>query len=223
MLIHFVLLVAIFVSFVMVGEYLLNRFHRTNEASRKLMHVAHGAGLAALAFWVSLDMVVSIELLFFASMCIGRYLYANDRKRVGWVHYLGKAYRVGRLSYGEFFFPIAAIITALVASSKWEFAAAILVLGLADASAALVGTRYGKTNSYKVFGQKKSLVGSLAFLVVATAIVSWFILHSGGTITGGAWGIVWLPLLLTVTENLGVYGSDNLLIPLVAVIAFNLI
>ncbi len=224
MLLHFVILIAAFISVMLVGELLLNHFHRTNEASRKLMHVTHGVGLAALVFWVSLDMVVSVELLFFASMCLGRYLYTNDHKKAGWIYYLGKAYRVGRLSYGEFFFPIAAIVTALLATSKWEFAAAILVLGLADAAAALIGGQFGGTNSYKVFGQKKSRMGSLAFWIVATAIVSWFVQLSGAAVGPDAYlSIFWLPLLLTATENLGVYGSDNLLVPLVAVIAFNLI
>ena len=109
-----------------------------------------------------------------------------------------------------------------LADSKWEFAAAILILGVSDALAAIVGKKYGKNSGYLVFGQKKSVVGSIAFFCSALIIVTGFAVVTGISFTISTTLLVLVTtLLVTITENLGVYGSDNLLIPLVAVVLLN--
>lgn len=220
MVIRVLILFAVLGLMLAMGDYLKRRLGFSNEWSRKLVHILHGIGLASLAFIVPLHVVVLVEAIFLVMVTVGRYVYDHYR-RVGVVKdYLGEMYKVGRLSYGEFFFPVSVMISAWVAESKWVFAAAVLVLGIADTVAALVGKTYGKSTSYTILGQKKSLVGSLAFFVVTIGIVYLFF-----TLSGAASGILPLVLgvsfVLMVAENLGVYGSDNLLIPLVAVLSLN--
>lgn len=131
-------------------------------------------------------------------------------------------YNVGRTSYGDFFFPMSAIALVFLANSKWEFATMVLVLGLADAAAALVGKRYGQSSSYVIFGQRKSLAGSIAFYALTFCIVGGFMLLHGSELSAAGLGtLLWISFILTITENLGVYGSDNLLIPLVGVVLLN--
>lgn len=221
MIMQLIALVAILAVVGLVGRWLIDTYSKDNEQLRKLVHLLHGAGIAALAFVVPLSFIIVIEVVFLFSMIIARYV-AEHFTRVPWIKYLNRMYSVGRLSFGEFFYPISAILLVFIAQSKWEFAAAILILGIADTAAALVGKRFGKGNSYLVFGQKKSIVGSLAFLATAFVIVWGFVMLHGvelGSVSLGL--IVLISLLVTTAENLGVYGSDNLLIPLVAVLLLN--
>lgn len=206
---------------IFIGQWLIDRYSKDNEQLRKLVHVLHGSGVAALALLVPLNVVIGIEIFVLLSMIVARYLFEHFGN-IPWIKHFGKVYNVGRISYGEFFFPISAIVLVFLADSKWEFAASIMILGIADAVAALVGKKYGKSTTYLVFGQKKSLAGSLAFFIAALLIIWGFTAFSGVEVSSASIGLVLLTtLLVTIAENLGVYGSDNLLIPLVAVVLLN--
>lgn len=221
MIIQLLALVVILVITALIGRWLIDSHGRDNEQLRKLVHVLHGVGLAVLAFVVPLQFIVVIEVVFFFSVIVARYV-AEHFTKVPWIKYMQRMYSVGRISFGEFFYPISAILLVFMAQSKWEFAAAILILGIADTAAALVGKRYGKGNSYLVFGQMKSIAGSMAFLATTLVIVWGFVMLHGvelGTVSLGL--IVLTSVLITSAENLGVYGSDNLLIPVVAVLLLN--
>lgn len=206
-----------------IGQQLADHHSRdNNESFRKLFHVIHGIALAGLAFVVPLSWLIFLEIFFLISVFVARVLLVQRYNPfLKWVGYFGRAYRVGRLSYGEFFYPVSAIILVLLAQSKWEFATAILILGLSDTAAALIGKRYGKKSSYSVFGQKKSLIGSVAFFMTTLGLVTGFALLAKPDVVVGIAAILGISLLLTVTENVGVYGSDNLLIPIVAVVLLN--
>ncbi len=222
MIMQSIIWVVAVVSVLALIETILNLLERDNEASRKLFHIMHAIGLAGLAFIWPLSAIIVFELAFLVAMFVARYLHKHYDKRWKWVHYLGKTYRVGRKSYGDVLLPISIIIAALVAHSKWEFVVAILVVGLADAAAALVGKKWGKSTSYMVFGQRKSLLGSVAFFVVALAVALGFSIFSP-TYPGDILPLIAVAVILTGVENVGVYGSDNLLLPLVTVWLFNLL
>lgn len=222
MILQLALLSVIMIAAALIGRWLIDTHGKDNEQLRKLVHALHGIGLAALAFVIPLEFIIIIEVIFLFSMVVARYL-AEHFTKLPWIEYMQRMYSVGRISFGEFFYPISAIILVFIADSKWEFAAAILILGIADSAAALVGKRYGKNNSYSVFGQKKSIAGSLAFLVASFVIIWGFVmLHN--SIELGSVSLLLILLtagLVTISENLGVYGSDNLLIPVVAVLLLN--
>lgn len=217
-------LVWIVAVFAVIGivESILNKLRRDNEATRKLLHIMHAIGLAGLAFIVPMQWVALFELFFLVTTLTTRYLHVHYDNHWKWVHYLGKTYRVGRQSYGEILMPIGLIIAALVAHSEWEFAGTVLIMGLADAAAALIGKKWGKSTSYKVFGQTKSLLGSLAFLVVALAVLLGYAALAP-TYEGNLPLLLAMAAFLTGVENVGVYGSDNLLLPLAAIWMFNLL
>lgn len=188
---------------------------------RKFIHVLHGLGVAGLALVAPVSIVIAVEVFMLVSMFVARYLYENF-SRLPWVRYLGRVYKVGRVSYGDFFFPISTIIIIFLAESKGVLVASVLILALADAAAALIGKKYGASTTYKIMGQKKSLLGSMAFFIVALAICcafSVFVQSNVQSITFLA--LLGVALATTVAENLGIYGSDNLLIPIVAALALN--
>jgi phytol kinase len=216
-----VVLIVLVVLLSFVGQQLADKHSKDNESFRKLFHIMHGVTVAGLAFVVPLDWIIGLEVLFFASMVITRYLVSQSNHLLKIVGYFGRAYKVGRISYGEFFYPLSVILIVLFAQTKWEFAAAVLILGLADAIAALVGKKYGAKTSYFVLGQKKSLVGSVAFLVVTILVLVAFASLAPHIAPISFWYILPIALLITLTENVGVYGSDNLLIPIAAIALLN--
>lgn len=219
MILHALLIVTSLILVFLCFQLLLDKFSKDNEPSRKLLHFMHAVSLAILIFVVPIVGIIAIETIFLVSMFIARYL-ATHNPRIPGIEYLVKVYRVGRISYGEFFFPLSVIVAAFLADTSWEFATAILILGMADSVAALVGKKYGSTSTYSVLGQKKSLIGSVAFFMTALVLVGIFV-GLGHTTDTSLGAILWVVFILTITENIGVYGSDNLLIPIIAVILLN--
>jgi dolichol kinase len=47
----------------------------------------------------------------------------------------------------------------------------MLHVALADGFAAIIGTKYGRAWAYKVFGQTKTIIGSMTFWVVSLCIL----------------------------------------------------
>jgi dolichol kinase len=116
-------------------------------------------------------------------------------------------------------FALAIGLVAIIAHDRLIFAAAILHMSLADGLAAVVGTSLGKKTGYKVFGRQKSLVGSGVFWLCSVLILLWYLLASHTT---SNWPVViWLPLLATGLEAIGLDGTDNLLVPVVVAFVLN--
>ena len=208
-----VLLIAVLLPALLLFQWLNDRYRRNNEIFRKIIHIFHGVTLAALAFIVPLGFLIVVEGFFLLSIFIARYL-SDNFSAVPWIKYMSRVYKVDRISYGEYLYPISAILVILLTNSKWIFAASILTLGLADAAAALVGKKYGKKTSYTILGQKKSLIGSTAFYIVALGVVFAFTRFAEPAISVSVFTILWVTLVITFSENIGIYGTDNLLIPL---------
>jgi dolichol kinase len=91
--------------------------------------------------------------------------------------------------------------------------AGILVAGVADAVAAVVGRRFGRHR----YPWGKSVEGSLAFFVIVTGI---FVLTPRGLSLPVAAGIA---LLLTVLEALALPADDNLYLPAATALAVHLV
>ncbi len=196
------------ISVVLTAEYFHKKQKIVTETTRKLIHVTHGLVLLALIFLTGRWLIVAAEVIFFILAIIAR-RYKLFKSQ----------HDVGRKTWGEFFFPLGVIAVLLLGAPRWVFILAILHLGFADAAAALIGKRYGKNNTYTVFGQKKSVAGSSAFYIVSVILVGFALVISPSAINStNNMSIYMLPLMTTVAENLGAFGSDNLLIPLAIVI-----
>jgi phytol kinase len=109
------------------------------------------------------------------------------------------------------------VLIALLEPNKWIFLAAMLHLALADAMAALIGKRYGKSTKYKVFGQSKSLIGSLTFYIISLAITT-IVVNFTPLGQASLPVLLLLPPLVTLAENVSFFGSDNFVIPAVVVL-----
>lgn len=176
------------------------------EVSRKLVHMSHGIAAAIWPFLVPYKVIIAVEvLLVVLSLPARKYKVFRSITQVG------------RISGGEVFFSLGVIGSALLYPSPWVFAAAMLILAFADAAAALIGKKYG-THKFTVFGNQKSLEGSLAFAVVAFFIVGWVVLFAPAGFES-MWPImIFVPILTATTEAVAPFGLDNLLIPVVVVV-----
>jgi phytol kinase len=113
-------------------------------------------------------------------------------------------------SYGESLLFVGIALTALIADSTLHFVIPIAILGLADTAAYVVGR---SIKSPKLI-PPKSLAGSTAF-----AIVAFFLL----LIVAPWWLAIIGAILTSVAELIGFRGSDNITIPVVAVILLTFI
>ncbi|MDB5166365.1 MAG: phosphatidate cytidylyltransferase [Candidatus Saccharibacteria bacterium] len=217
MIFYAVLAPVIGVAIFFIGEAIRRRLKRGNEDSRKLLHAVHGLTIIAWLFLVGHQFIIAFEIFFFVAMFVIKYMAPRFPSVVG------RMYKVGRDSYGEFFYPIGVIAAIVIAGSDWLIVAALLQLALADSVAAIVGKSFGKSNSYKLFGGTKSVAGTTAF-AVTSAIIFLVILLPTQPHTAGLWAaIVIMPLVIAAVENVSVMGSDNLTIPLTAAVLLRLL
>ena len=188
------------------------------EWVRKLLHV--GMGLVPLTFpWLFAEPwpVLLLAALAGAGLLTLRRV---ARLKEGLGHVVGD---VARASWGELYFPLA---VALVFLLSWRaevspgrrvllYEVPMLVLTLADASAALVGIRYGRHRFRTPDGQK-SAEGSVAFFLAACGCIHTPLLLCGDIGRAETLLIaVVLALLATMFEAVAWHGLDNLLLPLV--------
>ena len=195
--------VAVLVVFAILvfAEYLSRYKGVHSELTRKIVHILTGTFVAFWPFFLSWRQIQLISLAFL--IVIGISVRMNIFQSV---------HAVKRGVNGEFLFAIAIGLLAFLTTNRWNFAASMLVLSIADGIAAIVGLVWGDDNSYKVFGHQKSIVGSLAFFFATLGIMIVYAAFSGQEYS--AVTIVWLPVFATVVENLSVQGADNIVLPL---------
>src|SRR5262245_41759016 len=161
-------LVLVIFATLLAGLRLLQRlFSPHPELFRKILHV--GMGLVTFSFpWLFDE---SWPVIVLACLSIGALLSLRlvTQLKESVVSVLAS---VGRVSLGEVYFPLAvAILFVLYQREKMPpdqrlmlYCVPILLLTVADATAALIGTRYGRWH-YETADGEKSAEGSLGFFL----------------------------------------------------------
>jgi phytol kinase len=201
------IVMAIVSVLLVIAEYLWRVKHYYSEVTRKFVHITIGTFAAFWPWILTWDQIELLAGMFLIGVILARSITVLSRIFT----IFGSVHLIGRKTLGELFFSLCLGSVALVTHDRYIFMAAILHLSLADGLAAIIGTRFGRRVRYTVFGQTKSLVGTLAFLVCSIIIlISYFIVsHTNAFPT-----ILWLPPLAALLENVGLRGSDNVLVPL---------
>ncbi|HKX72833.1 MAG TPA: hypothetical protein VJM32_02375 [Candidatus Saccharimonadales bacterium] len=184
-------------------ELLAAKLHPPGEETRKLSHMLAGVGAALLPFVLSFNQIALLGALFVPAVFIS--MRSNLFKSV---------HKVKRVTYGELYFPLAISLCALLFPDRLLFMYGVLVIGISDALASLLGLRFGR-KKYKSPDGYKSFVGSGAFFVSTVIIGTTLVLMHINTPVWVAlmWSIV-LAAILTVIEARSHKGIDNLLVPL---------
>lgn len=199
-----------------VAEGLQRTTDIDTEITRKIVHI--GAGhVILLAWWLHTPTWMGLT----ASVVFSGVALLSYRFPI-----LPGINGVGRHSLGTFFYAVSiGVLTACFwPIGQPQYAAlGILVMTWGDGLAALVGQNFGR-NPYLIFGNKKSLEGSLA-MALASFIVGVLVLGTtvgmNGAVVAVAAGVA---IAATFLETLSFYGIDNLTVPLgSAVLAFILL
>lgn len=192
-----------------VNEAWFRLYKQPGELSRKFVHVSVGSFVAFWPFFLSWRQIILLSLAFVLVVGVSKYL-----------HIFRAIHSVQRPTYGELFFGMAVGAVALVTESKGIYAAALLQMSLADGLAAIVGTRYGVDSGYRIFGAHKSVAGTATFFAVSMVLLAGFTVISG--IVLSPLHMLLIAMAATAIENVGSYGSDNLLVPLVVAAALTI-
>lgn len=203
------ILAAAFLSLITAAE-LWRRFGNPEaEWTRKLVHL--GGGMACLFFpflvqspGVVLAMALPLTGLFVAGSKLG---------------FLKSLHGVKRRSRGAEYYPLAVFLVFVLTQGRpWLYLSAVLVLAVADAFAALIGSQYGRIR-YEVEDETKSLEGSLVFLVLAfLAIHLPTLLLTDLPRPVCVLAAVLVAALVTGFEAISLEGADNIFVPLAVVL-----
>jgi phytol kinase len=194
-----ILVAAIVLVLLLVNEWWWHgRAH--GEASRKFVHITVGSFVALWPLLLTWSQIEFLSIAFVAAVVVSRQF--NLFKAI---------HSVQRPTWGELYFGAAVGLVAVSTHQPAIYAVALLHMSLADGFAAVIGEKYGRGSIYRIFGAKKSRIGTLTFLVVSITILSVFSIQQSVSLG------IWLPLIAvgaTVLENIAVRGLDNITIPL---------
>ena len=180
------------------------------EFTRKFVHMAAGTYAAFWPWFVGWRNIQLLALGGCAALILSR-LFS----------FYKTMHLARRYGTGEILASLSLAVLPLITHNRWLFAAAVLNLSLADGLAAIAGTKFGKKNSYKIFGERRSAVGTLAFMLCSAAITA---VYFWATKTNGLWlAAVLLPVACGFIENVGLKGTDNLLVPVVVAVVLKII
>ncbi|HXY86047.1 MAG TPA: hypothetical protein VEH52_11265 [Gaiellaceae bacterium] len=173
-------------------ELLARRMQLAPETLRKLAHIGGALLAVPLPLLLTYREIAGLGLVFAAIMAVSLRLSI-----------FAAVHGVERASHGEVFFPLGVAGLAMFFPDWTAYMYGVLVLGLADGLAALVGTRYGRRKI--VHG--KSVWGCATFFAVAYAVGIALQVPPSTTLVIAA--------SATAVEAMSRHGFDNIAVPLV--------
>lgn len=197
---------AVFLSLVGLGEIFRGLEIFTQEATRKFVHLT--GGVVSLSFAYLFRSHWTVLGLCFAF--VGLMVFTRKFGLLPSVH------GVKRKSSGDILHPIAIYLTFTITNfmEKPEYyLISIMVLSVSDALAAIVGVTYG-FKIFRVEEEKKSIEGSLIFLLSTFLIAHLGLLlltHTGRLET--VLVALLIAVLVTCFEAISLGGADNIIIP----------
>jgi phytol kinase len=197
-----------------LSEYLRRKNIIEGEYSRKLVHVVAGAYICYWPWLASMNEIALTAVALIVSITVSH--------SIGIFHAI---HDVRKRSLGDLLYPVSILLCALLTDSPRVFAASLAYMMLADGLAAVIGTKYGQASHYSVMGNQKSKQGTVAYLLIASAISLGFLYVSRIDIFSnfGFMTLVSLPLVTAALEHISPAGTDNLTIPLTALFFFQMI
>ena len=203
-----------------LSEIARSKLKWTPEASRKFVHVLVGV----LVMFSPFLFVSNLPPIVLAAIFIVVNAVALKSKKFEGMH------ATDRVSYGTVYFPAAYLLLCLF---WWEqpvvFEISLLLMTFADTAAAVAGGRAKSPESYTVWRDTKTVQGSVVMFIVSILLIG-----LGTRVFQGLAHVppidlkILLPLslfvaaLVTVAEATSSAGSDNVTIPIVAAVGYDL-
>lgn len=201
------------------AELLYHRFGVRSEWTRKIVHA--GTGLITLLFPLVLESHWQVLLL-----CGSFLVLLLASSKFGWLPSING---IDRKSYGSLLYPVIVYLCFLIYATSGKglilFYMPVLILAICDPVAALVGKQF-PWGIYHPWGSLKTLSGSLAFLVSASAVclaLFYGFEPARPVLVDRPGSAALVPVVATICEALSVRGTDNFTVPAGTIIALQLI
>ena len=191
-----------------IAEFIGKKKLLKGEYHRKFLHITAGTFIAFWPWLISWRWIQVISLVMVLGMLANHFF--------NFLNYRGK---IGRATYGDILYAVAIFLAAAITHNKIFFALAVLEVAIADGLAAVAGISYGKYWAYKVFGHKKTVIGSMVFWIATVCIFGAGILPAHDLISLQNYFLILLlvPPIFTLVENISLFGLDNLVIALLTI------
>jgi uncharacterized protein (TIGR00297 family) len=209
--------------FVLLAELLTRRLNVSGLVVRKIVHLSVGVVIFFVPGYFQSNfypVLAALLLLLFNALNI----------RFQWFISLlalpddDKTHAPAVKSYGTLLFPLVFLLQILFLweSHKWILQTSMLVMGVSDSLAALVGSSVGKKHIEHLTKNPKTVEGSLAMFFSAFVLLSASLFFFSPSFTGALANTpvvmlfalaLLLALVATAVEALLSYGLDNFFIP----------
>ena len=128
---------------------------------------------------------------------------------------------IDRKSFGTLFYCLSLfiLITFYWEKDPLSLFAGVFIMSFGDGLAGLLGKNL-KSKNWIIFNQKKSLIGTATMFLVSLIITGSLAYYGSHEIS---FFLPLIALLATTTEQFSIAGIDNLCVPVVSAIAFNLL
>lgn len=214
-------LIGLIVSFVFIclligiSTSLSNTNFLSKEASRKLIHIGvSNWWIIAMYYFKDIVWASIMPIIFIILNYISYKLnIIKAMERDGSKNDLGTVY-----------FPISLLVLVLFTFSNLSHpyvgAIGILVMGYGDGFAAIIGKAYGK-KKLKLWGNEKSLAGSIAMFVVSF-VVAFIVIYTFSPADVVVKALV-IASFSTIIELFSPFGLDNLTVPILTALLYQLL
>lgn len=202
---NLIIFLLISTTFLLAVEITKRKLSISPTITRKISHIG-----AALIAAVS-PMFIDKNLIIVACLGFAAVMFLSRR-----TSFFSSIHPIRRKTFGEVFLPLGEAFSAAIflPQAVPSFQYGVLVMGLSDAFAGFVGEKYGR-HQINIFNNRKSLEGSVVFLLTTILLTLLFIPNLG-------LHLIWIPLILTLVELTLGYGMDNLVIPILAAFLLHL-
>ena len=205
-------LIGIYIVFIFLISKLLKNFYPNNqELLRKIIHIGMGP-LIPLAKFLEIEQSAA-------------QYFAGGISILILINYIYKLFPIiediDRQSFGTFFYCFSLLI---LISLFWEqdplsLTAGFFIMTFGDGLAGLIGKNF-KSKSWKIFNQKKSIIGTTTMFLISFLVVSILGYKNNLDFNYYYFGIA---LLATVLEQISIIGIDNFSVPIVTSTVFHLL
>jgi len=213
------------VAVIVISSKMVKLFRFSSKHSRKFLHIMIGNLPFVIPFFTLNSFPLNLPFFVAAPFIIVTLLatpYVPSRtlgeRLKGLTGITEKGHHLGLVYYAVSY----TVLALFFASKPYIIAAGVLPMAYGDASAAIIGEKYGR-RQYHVF-TKKSLEGSAAmfivsFLSVEASILFFSTLYLLPLVTLSVAALA-VALVATIAEALSPLGFDNITVPLLGVSVF---
>ncbi len=211
-LIYLFVFFMILFGLVMTADVIRKRLGWPPESTRKFVHIFVGIVVVYTPFVLS---------SMWPMIILGSLFAVLDLIAVNKTWFTGM-HGTKRHSYGTVFYPVSFVILVYFFWNRDQLVliTAMMIMAVADALAAIVGERLGKTTLMDIGLEKKSWAGTFT-MMLSSAVITYLCIHFIGYLSPAVvlpMQMIWISLMVgtvaAACEMISRNGSDNLTVPL---------